>query len=69
MGWAQVKGYIKVNNSKSTLSHVKDLTYEGVSRIGKEDWSKLVQHTVKVEDKFWKISSGRWIVVCMRKFV
>ena len=29
MAWAQVK---KTNNSKFTLSHVKDLTYEGFSR-------------------------------------
>ena len=57
MAWAQVKGYIKAKNSKFTLSHVKDLTYEGFSRIGKEDWSKLVEHTVKVEDKFWEMDS------------
>ena len=57
MAWAQVKGYIKAKNSKFTLSHVKDLTYEGFSKIGKEDWSKLVEHTVKVEDKFWEMDS------------
>ena len=36
--YTYVKGYIKANNSMYTLSHVKDLTYEGV---GREDWSKI----------------------------
>ena len=57
MAWAQVKGYIKDNNSKFTLSHVKDLTFEAFSKVGKADWEKLVQHTVKVEDKFWEMDS------------
>ena len=55
MAWAQVKGHIRVHNTKFTLTHVKELTFDGFAHVGSEEWEKLVQHVQnKVEDKFWE---------------
>ena len=55
MAWAQVKGYIRVHNTKFTLTHVKELTFAGFAHVESEEWEKLVQHVQnKVEDKFWE---------------
>ena len=55
MAWAQVKGFIRVHNTKFTLTHVKQLTFDGFAHVGSEEWEKLVQHVQnKVEDKFWE---------------
>ena len=55
MAWAHVKGYIRVHNTKFTLTHVKELTFAGFAHFGSEEWEKLVQHVQnKVEDKFWE---------------
>ena len=44
MALAQVKGYIRVHNTKFTLIHVKELTFSGFAHVGSEEWEKLVQH-------------------------
>ena len=55
MTWAQVKGYIRVHNTKCTPTHVKELSIAEFAHIGSEEWEKLVQHVQnKVEDKFWE---------------
>ena len=55
MAWAQVKGYIRVYNTKFILTHVKEFTFAGFIQVGSEEWDKLVQHAQnKVEDKFWE---------------
>ena len=49
--WSQVKGYIKENNTKFTLTFVKELTYGGFSKVGPEQWKRNVIHVrEKVED-------------------
>ena len=55
IAWAQVKGYIRVHNTKFTLTHVKELSFAGFAHVGSEEWEKLVQHVQnKVEDKLWE---------------
>ena len=52
--WSQVKGHIKENNSKFTLSFVKELTYEGFKKVGPEQWKRNISHVKnKVEDHYW----------------
>ena len=49
-----MKGHIKENNSKFTLSFVKDLTYEGFKKVGPEQWKRNISHVKdKVEDHYW----------------
>ena len=54
LAWAQVKRYIKDNNKLFTLAHVKELTFAGFSEVDSDNWKKLIQHTSKVEEKFWE---------------
>ena len=55
MAWAQVKGYMRVHNTKFILTHVKEFTFAEFVQVGSEEWDKLVQHAQnKVEDKFWE---------------
>ena len=54
LAWAQVKRYIKKNNKLFTLTHVKELTLDGFTKVGPENWKKLVEHAIKIEDKFWE---------------
>ena len=52
--WSQVKGHIKENNSKFTLSFVKELTYEGFKKVGPEQCKRNIRHLKnKVEDHYW----------------
>ena len=41
LAWAQVKRYIKDNNKQFTLSHVKELTCNGFTKVGPDEWKKL----------------------------
>ena len=38
MAWAQVKGYIRVHNTKFTLKHVKELIFAGFAHVGSEEY-------------------------------
>ena len=50
----QVKGHIKEQNKKFTLSVVKDLTYKGFRRVGTKQWRKNESHVRnKGEDHSW----------------
>ena len=50
----QVKGYIKKQNKKFTLSAVTDLTYKGFRRVEPKQWWKNDSHVRnKVEDHSW----------------
>ena len=38
-----------------TLTHVKELTYTRFTKVGPENWGKLVEHVQdKVKDKLWE---------------
>ena len=51
MAWAQVKGYVRDNNHKFTLTEVERLVNEGFP----ERWKKLVNHVQqKIEDHYWE---------------
>ena len=55
MAWAQVKGYVRDNNHKFTLTEVERLVNEGFSCVTPERWKKLVNHVQqKIEDHYWE---------------
>ena len=55
MAWAQVKGYIRVHNTKFTLAHVKELTFAGFAHVNQKN-GRSWYNTYKIK---WKISSGK----------
>ncbi len=52
--WAQVKGYIKKNNTTFRMADVRNLANEGIARVTREDWRKACDHVLKVEEEFWR---------------
>ena len=53
MVWGNVKGYVAKNNIHFSLAEVEQLTLERFGQIGAEEWSKCVNHCVKVEDEYF----------------
>ena len=54
LAWSQVKGYVKENNKKFTLTEVKRLVHEGFDIVTPEHLAKVVQHVINIVDKFWE---------------
>ena len=48
MGW--LKNTIELNNNTFKLDEVKQMVYDGFSRMTRERWSNCVRHVVNVEE-------------------
>ena len=51
--WAQVKHYVAVQNTSMKIKDVVALTKEALAEVTQEKWHKVVQHTIRVEDRYW----------------
>ena len=49
--WSVVKGYV---NKKFTLKEIEELVPQGISQVTPQMWKKFCDHTVKVEEEYWK---------------
>ncbi|XP_065889075.1 uncharacterized protein [Dysidea avara] len=55
MAWSQVKGHVKRNNKRFTLTEVKELVYQGFEAVTSERWQSLIKHVQEeVEDHYWE---------------
>ena len=52
--WAQVKGAVAKANTSMKMKDVMALTKQAMADITREQWAKVVQHTVGVERNYWK---------------
>src|SRR3954452_12267471 len=50
--WGIVKGYIANNNDGKNFNKVRDLIFEGFSKVNSEIWTKLVNRTYTNENAF-----------------
>jgi len=55
LAWSSVKNHVKMNNTTSKLSDVKQLLMEGIEKVDDTMWTNFISHTKSVEDKFYKI--------------
>jgi len=55
LAWANVKDHVKKNNTSYKLSDVKTLLLEGIERVDEKMWKNFIRHTIKEEEKFYKI--------------
>lgn len=55
LAWSSVKRYVKSNNSTFRLPDVKQLLEDGVNQCTPEMWNNFVEHTLKEEDRFWRV--------------
>ncbi|KAI5708322.1 hypothetical protein M8J77_020542 [Diaphorina citri] len=51
--WANVKGYVRRNNTHFTFADVERLTYEAIERITPDDWRNAVDHCLRVSKTAW----------------
>ena len=54
LAWSVVKGYVAKHNKKFTLSEIEELVPEGISQVTPQMWKKFCDHTMKVEEEYWK---------------
>ncbi|TMW61847.1 hypothetical protein Poli38472_010910 [Pythium oligandrum] len=52
MVWAYVKGYVAKRNVTFSLTDVERLANEALDKFDATEWTKYVQHCIRVEDKF-----------------
>ena len=52
--WAQIKGYVAVNNTTFKIKDVKKLAEEAFTKVTDRNWMRAVKHTLKVENLFRK---------------
>lgn len=55
LAWASVKNYVRMSNTTFKLKDVQELLVKGVEHVTPEMWTNFIRHTIKEEDKFWKI--------------
>jgi transposase len=55
LAWSSVKNYVKMNYTTYKLSDVKVLLNEGINHVTPAMWKNLIDHTKKIEEKFWEI--------------
>jgi len=55
LAWSVVKNHVKQNNTTFKLNDVKKLLTEGVQKVTSDMWANFVSHTIKEEDKLYKI--------------
>ena len=53
MVWAQVKS--NVAEKKCYFHNEQDLVSTALENVTSKNWSKVERHSMKVEDKFWKL--------------
>lgn len=53
--WADVKGHVARNNTTFKFENVKNLLKEAIDRVTPLRWQKSIEHTIKEEEKFYKI--------------
>ena len=69
LAWAQVKGHIKVNNTRFNLDEVECLAWEGFDVVTPDRWASLVKHVQdKFEDHYWQVD-GLSEYYSVREFV
>ena len=54
LAWSVVKGYVAKHNKKFTLKEIEELVPQGISQVTPQMWKKFCDHTVKVEEEYWK---------------
>ncbi|CAI6373996.1 unnamed protein product [Macrosiphum euphorbiae] len=55
LAWAAVKNHVKYNNTTFKLNDVQQLLVDGVNLVTPNMWANFVEHTIKEEDKLFKI--------------
>jgi len=55
LAWSVVKQHVKSNNSTFKLNDVHKLLKDGIQHCTPQMWKNFINHTKKIEDKFWKI--------------
>ena len=53
MLWAKVKGKCEARNQSFKLAEVERIAKEEFAAFSKENWRKLEQHVIAVEDKYY----------------
>ena len=54
MAWSVVKGYVTQHNKKFTLNEIEKLVPHGINQVTPQMWKKFRDHTVTVEEEYWK---------------
>ena len=49
--WANAKGYVARNNTTFKMKDLQRLANEALDRITTDDWIRVVNYTVKLEDR------------------
>ena len=53
--WANLKSHIGIENNSFKLADVRNMVYDGFSRITAEHWEKCVNHVINHEERrYWK---------------
>ncbi|XP_072386551.1 uncharacterized protein [Diabrotica undecimpunctata] len=55
--WAQIKSEVSRKNTTFKIHDVKQLFLEAVNNVKPENWEKAVNHTIKEEEKMWKLDN------------
>lgn len=53
--WSQVKGYVASHNTTFKLADLKPLTDEALKRVTEKEWKACIAHSMKEEEKLWKL--------------
>ena len=56
--WAQVKTEVARKNTTFKIADVQKLVNEALSNVSAENWKKVIDHTIKIENSFRKIDFG-----------
>ena len=54
VGRSVVKGYVTKHNKKFTLKEIEELVPHGIRQVTPQMWKKFCDHTVKMEEEYWK---------------
>lgn len=52
--WAQVKDYVRKNNTKFCMSHVKSVFEKAISLVTVQNWIKACGHVYEREEFYWE---------------
>ena len=52
--WSKVKGQVAANNKTFKIADTKRLTIEAIKDVNKEYFERCEQHSIKIEQNYWK---------------
>lgn len=57
MVWAQVKHYVKMNNTTFKVRDMEELITQGYSNITLDNWQNYIKHVKDIEANMWKVDN------------